>query len=350
MLRAVLIVGTLQGCLERVTGEAVPLDQRFTAQAETPTTSDDTAAPAHSPMEHQTVEHVEVPPPQPFQDHEGARVEISGLITSSVEGAVDLDVATIDDSVEGGLVREGKIMLTGPGPFSISIPEGAGAIRLAGFQDLQSDGPTEDDPYAELDITVGSEPIGALELLLVKGARGSASGGPEHQNRAHVEMPPGHGSEPTTTSGGAPTSTDPFEGVEGPRVKVSGVLESSVEGTIDLDLFKEDDSAPGGRQLLGKLKRAPGEFEILVPTSIGVLELDAFVDLTGDGPSGDDPRGSAESLQVSSGPIDGVRITLVSMGELPPEPAAEKSGTDLEEEFAKTRAGGAAGTDSDLGM
>ena len=53
-----------------------------------------------------------------------------------------------------------------------------------------------------------------------------------------------------------PTPTDPFDGFEGPRVKVSGTLVTRVDGIIDLDLFREDESAPGGRKLLGKLKRA----------------------------------------------------------------------------------------------
>ncbi len=339
MLRLMLPAVFMFGCLEEVTGEAVPLDERFTVQA-TPTTSGtDTGAPAHSEMEHKTVEHEEVPPPQPFADQEGDRVDVSGAITSDVAGAVDLDVATLDDSVEGGLVREGKIVLSGPGEFSIAVPVGTGGIRLAAFQDLQSDGPTEDDPYAEIDIDVGEAALTGLSLALVKGARGSASGGPEHQQMDHQDMPPGYGSGQGAPPSGTPTATDPFEGIEGPRVKVSGTLITTVNGTIDLDLFREDESAPGGRKLLGKLKRAPGPFEILVPAAVETLELDAFVDQTGDGPSGDDPRGSIKGLMVSSGPITGVTITLVSLGEPAPKPAPDPGGTDLEEEFARTRAG-----------
>ena len=340
MLKSLLPLAFTVGCLEKVTGEAVPLDDRFTVQATPTTTGTDTGGPAHAEHEHTTVEHKEVPPPQPFQEHEGERVTVSGSITSDVAGSVDLDVATVDDSVEGGLVREGKIILSGPGEFSITVPVGTGGMRLAGFQDLQSDGPTEDDPYAEIDVEVGTEAITGLTLALVKGARGSASGGPEHQQHEHQEMPPGHGGDQSPPPSGTPTATDPFDGIEGPRVKVSGTLVTSVDGTIDLDLFREDESAPGGRKLLGKLKRAPGPFEILVPAAIERLELDAFVDQTGDGPSGDDPRGSAKGLVVSSGPIQDVTITLVSLGEEVPKAPPDRGGTDLEEEFARTRAGG----------
>lgn len=350
MLKTVLPVALALGCLEKVTGEAVPLDERFTVQATPTTTGTDTGAPAHSEMEHKTVEHTEVPPPQPFEDHEGERVSVSGSINSDVAGSVDLDVATLDDSVEGGLVREGKIMLSGPGEFSITVPVGTGGMRLAAFQDLQSDGPTEDDPYAEIDIDVGAEALTGLTLALVKGARGSASGGPEHQKHAHQEMPPGHGGDQSPPPSGTPTATDPFDGIEGPRVKVSGTLVTSVDGTIDLDLFREDESAPGGRKLLGKLKRAPGPFEILVPAAVETLELDAFVDQTGDGPSGDDPRGSAKGLMVSSGPIQGVTITLVSLGEEVPKAPPDRGGTDLEEEFARTRAKGPSTAEDADGM
>lgn len=350
MLKAVLPAVLAMGCLEKVTGETVPLDERFTVQATPTTTGTDTGGPAHAEQEHRTVEHKEVPPPQPFEDHEGERVTISGSISSDVAGAVDLDVATVDDSVEGGLVREGKIMLTGPGEFSITVPVGTGGMRLAAFQDLQSDGPTEDDPYAEIDVEVGAEALSGLTLALVKGARGSASGGPEHQQHQHQEMPPGHGGDQAAAPDGTPTPTDPFEGIEGPRVKVSGTLVTTVKGTIDLDLFREDESAPGGRKLLGKLKRAPGAFEILVPAAVETLELDAFVDQTGDGPSGDDPRGSAKGLVVSSGPIRDVTITLVSLGEEVPKAPPDRGGTDLEEEFARTRAGGSPSAEDAEGL
>ena len=116
-----------------------------------------------------------------------------------------------------------------------------------------------------------------------------------------------------------------FAGFEGPRVKVSGTLVTRVDGIIDLDLFREDESAPGGRKLLGKLKRASGPFEILVPAAIGRLEAwTRFVDQTGDGPSGDDPRGSVKGLVVSSGPIQDVTITLVSLGEEVAKPPPDR--------------------------
>ena len=47
-----------------------------------------------------------------------------------------------------------------------------------------------------------------------------------------------------------------------------------------------------------------------------------------------------KGLVVSSGPIQDVMITLVSLGEEVPKAPPDNGGTDLEEEFARTRAGG----------
>ena len=74
MLKTLIPLTLTLGCLEKVTGETVPLDERFTVQATATSTGTDTGGPAHAEHEHQTVEHKEVPPPQPFQDHEGERV------------------------------------------------------------------------------------------------------------------------------------------------------------------------------------------------------------------------------------------------------------------------------------
>ena len=351
MLRALAFVFGLAGCLERVTGEAIPLDERFTAQS-TPTEGqlDDTGAPGHEPFVHKEVKHEAVPPPMPFANAEGLRVKVAGIIALSMKGAVDLDVSKVDSSSEGGLKTEGKVLFSEPGVFTLEIPVATGEILLSAFQDIEKDGPTNEDPYAELSITVDTEDIGGLVLQLVEGARGNAMGGPGHETREHFEAPPGYGSDQAGPSDGQPTDADPFEAYEGERVRVSGVLKYAGSGVIDMDLFQENASAPGGRVLLGKLKKFSGAFEILVPISVETLELDAFVDVTGDGPTGDDPRGSAKGLQVSSGPVSDVEITL----SLPTEKASpvtkDPGGTDLEEEFARTRAGGRESDAIDQGL
>ena len=134
MLKTLIPVTLTWGCLEKVTGETVPLDERFTVQATATSSGTDTGGPAHAEHEHQTVEHKEVPPPQPFQDHEGERVAVAGTITSPVAGSVDLDVATVDDSVEGGSVREGKLILGGPGSSVSPFPPASAAVLSRPFR------------------------------------------------------------------------------------------------------------------------------------------------------------------------------------------------------------------------
>ena len=341
MLRSVYLYCLLSGCLEKVTGEAVPLDDRFTAQATASTgEADDTGAPGHEAVVHQAVKHEEVPPPMPFANSEGDRVTVSGTIVSTMDGAVDFDVSTVDASSEGGLKTEGKVLFAEPGPFELKIPVSTGSLLLSAFQDIEKDGPSNEDPYAEMTITVDSADVVGLELVLVEGARGDAMGGPGHEKKDHFEAPPGYGSDQAGSPDGQPQDTDLFANYEGERVTVSGVLNYDGSGVIDMDLFQEDTSAPGGRLLLGKLKKTAGPFEIQVPSTINSLELDAFVDLTGDGPSGDDPRGIARGIQVSSGAVSGVEIRLVLPEEKAPKVAEDPGGTDLEEEFARTRVKG----------
>ena len=136
-----------------------------------------------------------------------------------------------------------------------------------------------------------------------------------------------------------PQDTDPFAAVEGERVTVSGTIVSLSGRVIDLDVFQPNESAPGGRILLGKLKRTPGEFSLQVPISLQALELDAFVDQTGDGPSADDPRGQLRAIDLTQGPVENLMLSLKKLTETEPEPEPEGGGTDLEEEFKRTASG-----------
>jgi len=451
------------GCLERVTGEEVPLDSRFTAQvAHTVANGDDTAAPVHNDQVHREVTHEEAEPPQPFEDVKGDRVVLSGQIVSDFPGAIDLDVSTVDEDEPGGLKSEGKQIFEGPGAFEFGVPVDAGELLLAAFQDLEDDGPSEADPYAEMIVEVTDEPISSLVLTLVPGGRANSKGGPAHKevpppelfsdvegervvisgtissdiagpvdldvalvddsapggldnqgklmvkalgafsleapagigtlqlaafqdlnkdgpsaddpyaelrvevgsvaveqvdftlvvgarNSAgaggpeHVEAPPGFGSGQAPPPDGSPTQSDPFASYAGERVQVSGRLVWDGPGVVDMDLFTPDSSATGGRKLLGKLKKNVGAFSLTVPAILDRLEIDAFADRTGDGPSGDDPRGSAKDIQLTDGDVTGLEIVLASLEEDAPPPLPEGGGTDLEEEFART-VGGSANT------
>jgi len=451
----------LTSCLERVTGEEVPLDSRFTAQPVALTGGDDTGAPAHREQEHREVLHTEEAPPQPFQDTEGEKISVSGTVSSEATGGVDVDVSVVDDAAPGGLVRAGKLKLDGPGDFSFEVPVSIGWIQVAAFQDVEKDGPSENDPYAESRFEVQAESVTGLELALVLGGRTSSSSGPVHKEvpppepfsdvegervtisgiirsermnpvdldvgrkdeaapggvtaegklvfpepgafsldvpsnvgrlrlaafqdleqdgpsaqdpyaelevevgsasvsgvefdlvvgsrdegagggPEHVEAPPGFGSGQAPPPTGTPTQSDPFADIEGDRVDVSGSLVWRGDEVVDLDLFTPDTSAGGGRRLLGKLKKSVGAFTLSVPVSLGVLELDAFADLTGDGPTGDDPRATVRDITLTAGSVSGIQIVLVSMVEDAPPALPEGGGTDIEEEFARTVGGGPA--------
>lgn len=310
----------LVGCLERVTGEAVPLDPRFVANQ--PGAAGGENAGPEGGGGGQT----------PFADYEGDMVWVKGTIVADELVPVDLDVRVPDPTAPGGAQGMGKLLLEGPGEFELKVPKDLGQLELQAFQDPDADGPSEDDAFGEVDIEVEGVDVTDVVMTLEVGARA----GPNH-----VEAPPGAGSDqPPPPSGDQPQDGDPFEGMEGPYVTISGSIESSSDMRVDLDLFQTDPTVPGGRKLLGKLKRNPGAFEIQIPLSIGSLELVAMVDVDADGPSGSDPQAqySGNPIDLSQGDVADIVLNLGQVDE--PEPAPVSSGApdnlSLDEEFAAT--------------
>jgi hypothetical protein len=328
------LAALLSGCwLEEVTGEEVPLDPRF----------------------YEAVERAQGSPGEgggaavPFGLHTGPTVMFRGVVQSPLSGPVDIDVRTPDPTAPGGMKGHGKILLEEAGPFELKVPSGLGDLQLQAFQDQQADGPTGDDPFAELSATVGAVDVDGVVLALVVGARGSFAG-PEHR-----EAPPGApGGAPGAAPPGPPPSGDPsqgtpvpgspppgdpqagapggagpapapqpqgpgeqspFVGMDGRKVEVSGTLgvqaDVRVVGLIDLDLFQPDPSVPGGRRMLGKLKREPGPFAFEAPAEFGPLLLEAFYDLNGNQrPDAGDAMGRAPQLLVAGRPVTGVQLRL----------------------------------------
>jgi hypothetical protein len=309
----------LTGCLERVTGEAVPLDPRFVANQPGQAGAQGGGAGSDGGK-------------IPFSDFEGEMVWVRGEIVAAEELPVDLDVRTLDATVEGGAISQGKLLLEGPGSFELKVPKALGELQLQAFQDPDSDGPSVDDAFGEVAVDVEGVDIEGLLLTLLPGARG----GPEH-----VEAPPGAGGgQAPPPSGHAPPAHDPFEDMEGPFVIVAGTIEAQAGVVVDLDLFQPDPTVPGGRTFLGKIKRQPGAFEISVPESLGQVSLVAMVDIDADGPSGSDPqaRFSGNPIDLSQGDFTEVLLQL-SVGAAP-APAPVSTGTpdnlSLDEEFAAT--------------
>ena len=99
-----------------------------------------------------------------------------------------------------------------------------------------------------------------------------------------------------------------------------------VNQVVDLDLFTPDTTAGGGRRLLGKLKKNVGAFRIEVPVRLGMLELDAFADLTGDGPSGDDPRATIRNIVLTEGSVTGIQVTLSTWQKMRRKPTPVEAG------------------------
>lgn len=192
---AYLLIGLSACWLERVTGEAVPLDPAYTAGA-----TDDGAGGGSS---------------APFASARGPTVVISGVVTGeglAPDLPVDVTVQRPDPSAEGGMKSEGKIMLDGPGPFSLKAPVGVGALSLQAFQDPDTDGPGGQDPFGQISVVVADVDQTDLSITLVPGGRG---GGP-----SHTDAPPGApGGAPHDGAAppGAPTASPAPPGAPGGR-------------------------------------------------------------------------------------------------------------------------------------
>jgi len=294
----------LPACLERATGEPIPLDPRYYA--------------AHEGVHGE--EGVGGGNSVPFSDVDGKKVVVRGVITSEIADLpVDVDVRVPDADSPGGMAGKGKILLDAPGEFELSVPIALGKLELQAFQDADSDGPTGNDPFATVWLDVGETDMTDVTLELEEGARG---GGPVHE-AAPPGAPGGNPGGGQDGEGGGPGggeghpsgpggNPDPFSGIEGRRIVLTGSLLCDCTGGVDLDLFKPDAAAPGGRIMLGKMKMAPGEYEVHVPENFGPLILEGFVDIAGDGPSPGDAMGQYEGnpLRVGSTNLSGIDITM----------------------------------------
>ena len=292
----------LVGCLlERVTGEEIPLDPRFYAAVEEARGTADQGGGSSVP----------------FSSVKTEKVWVTGTIASEDDMAIDIDIRVPDPSAPGGMAGKGKILLERPGEFKLGVPKDLGSLELQAFQDIDSDGPNAEDPFAQLTVQVAGDDIEGLELTLVKGARGAAPVHQEVSPEQSGEMPKG-----------IPENPDPFGGVAGNRIELSGIIQCETECTnVDLDLFAPDEQSPGGRKMLGKMKLQQGEYVIMVPEDFGFLILEAFVDFDANGPGVGDLMGVYEQNPVRIGQESITNIDLqltVSMdGKMPMQPPGQ---------------------------
>ncbi|MCB9780417.1 MAG: hypothetical protein H6742_17765 [Alphaproteobacteria bacterium] len=236
----------------------------------------------------------------PFQDYEGDMVKVVGTVAAAAPGRVSIDVRVPDADAPGGMRMEGKVQLDKPGAFEFSVPVDLGSVELEAFQDPDTNGPDDDDPYARKSLTIARTDQ-SVSLELVEGGRAQA---------AAAGAAPASANAAPAAGGGA----TPFSGVEGDRVTVSGTLTWEGDGRVDLDIFQVDAASPGGRKIAGKLRLEPGPWSVEVPVSVGSLEFEAFVDVDSDGPTATDPAGryAGNPLTIGDSDIDGVDITIVA--------------------------------------
>jgi hypothetical protein len=245
---------------------------------------------------------------QAFSDHDGEWTLLRGQIEGGLAIPVQVDFRVPDANEPGGNRFLGRTRLPAAGRYQLQVPRNMGTLILEVFQDPENDGPSDDDPYTTSQITVGDVDSLRKNLRLEKGTRGQPS--------AVVEEEPGSNSEQAPSQQQAV-----FEDLGSNPVEISGtiLLGDGIEGLqwVDLDLFVPDAQAPGGRRYLGKLKFEPGPFLFKAPQNYGILELEAFGDLDGDGPTPGDPFGrfSGNPLEIGSENQSGIEILIQRTGQ-----------------------------------
>lgn len=284
MIALMLGVGLLGGCLEQTTGESKPLDPRYyegveAGQGPAAVSHDDgqehedVASPGGSAAEHGEVQHAEVEhsdgakPGGPFEGFDGERVTVGGTLSSELSLPIDLDFRAKEPESEGGWRQLGKVFVSGPGPWSLSVPAGFGAVKVEAFQDPAENGPDDGDPFAVLEFMVGDEDQEALDLTLIVGGRELAQ----------------------AANAGAPAPTL-FKEHQGEWTTLSGLITSPIEGAVSFDLRVPDSESPTGDRYLGKvLLPSAGAYELQLPRSMGGLVVEAFQDVGSNGPDAADP-------------------------------------------------------------
>lgn len=250
-----LLVAAPVLCLEKTTGQARTLDERFTAG---------------EPDGAVLVEHgAGDAPALPFADlaPEDAIV-LSGMVVSELGEPIDVDLMVPDSTVEGGWAPQGKILMDAPGELALMVPKDMGVLVIQAFQDLDGNGPSASDPFVGLQLTIEGEDL-VVDFTLVEGA--------------YAEF----------TLQGASSATA-FPDHEGEWTLLSGTVSSALEGTIAVDFLGPDPKAPSGTAFLTKTQLDPGAYELAVPRGLGPLTLQFFQDQTGDGPDATDPFAQIE--------------------------------------------------------
>lgn len=302
----------LISCLEKVTGEDIPLDPRFSngGAAQPDGTPNAAPQPSGSPSSAEgqppSAQGEATPAPPagdglptgpnpagelPYQDVTGEKIIVTGKVLADSPAPIRIDICEADASAQGGIRRVGAVNLpAGPGEFSFQVPVAVSALTLQAFQDPDKDGPSEKDPFAELALSLSGSAPAPLELKLEVGARGRAAGNPQPQE------------------GPAPGG-DGIQFPEGPKVPLSGEVLGAT-GTVVVDVFRLDSNSGAGRSYLGKIRPLDGKFSVEFPVNYGPIELEAYQDLTGDSRTSDDIAAaySGNPVTIATEPVTGISI------------------------------------------
>ncbi len=204
----------------------------------------------------------------PFADHTGKWVVVSGILQATADYPIQLDVRSMET-----LAVLGKWAASQPGEFSMKVPANLGALQFQVFQDVDDDGPSDADPFGVAEVEVGASDVSFGTLALVKGGKLLLA-----EQMGHTEQ---------GEKGG---EVFPFADHDGPWTQINAVVTSDQGGSVTVDLRVPDASKPGGNRRLGGVTwEGPGQRKLDVPAGLGVLILEAYQDPGADGPSDLDP-------------------------------------------------------------
>ncbi len=222
----------------------------------------------------------------PFADYTGETVRISGTVRSDVDQIITLDLRQPD--AYGELSFVGVLPLAELGPWHLEVPADYGELVLRAFQDQRGDGPSADDTFASVTLLIGEDDQEHVDLELSAGALAVAGG----------DQP------------------KPFKDYEGEVVRLAGTVRSELDRAVQIDVRTVDPTAEGGFSEDGKLELgAPRAWTFKAPVDHGELLIQAFQDLSDDGPSDDDPFGFAV-VDVGEEPILDIELELKIGGKL----------------------------------
>ncbi len=286
-----MLLALFVGCLEKTTGEFVPLSDAYTAGH-----TDDRA----DPNKGGTGDGV-------WTGLKDPRLHIVGTVKSDDPSPVQIDVNIDDPAGDNGQSRVGALHLdNGPGAFEFWAPMDVTLIHLQAFQDPLVDGPSEGDPFDRADVKLAGKDPDPVELELKVGNRGQPDGG---GGSAGAQANPGPGGDPNA---GAPSGPNPFPGVT-EFVTLSGKV-GGPGSPITLDFFKVDAAGEGGRAHLFKEEVPAGDWSIRFPKDFGAIQIEAFIDVNQDGPTPGDPIIQCLCNPVNVGASDVGNLDLLLPG------------------------------------